>query len=275
MFSFAIGSICLALLYHAGIGVEYDGGRVSLFGDNENIIGIRMAISSVIIGLIVIQNQFTLSKFRFIFLAAIPVMLKLMAETGSRVALFSFVLMFVTGTLLFKTKKSWYKIIILAVGAIAFIYIIQYLLQSEILLQRILLTRSESDLAGRDNIWQKLIPLIKENPVFGVGITGYEEFARSKLSQNTSPHNVIIEILCYSGIIGLIFYSFFIFRVTKQALSVLRTKKIIMPLLLLVPVAGIILSGQILNVKIGWLIFAYIIGEGLFSNNMEHSNRIE
>lgn len=269
MFCFALGSIVLSILYLVGLGVENENGRVKLFGDNENIIGIRMSISSIILLLIVILNSFNLKRFRFLLLAPIPLMLNLMADTGSRVSLLSFVLMFLTGILLIKTKKTWYKAIILAFGTIIFLYIVQHILQSEILMLRIIKASSEGDLAGRDIIWQKLIPLIKANPVFGVGISGYEEFANNIFGETMSPHNVIIEILCYSGIIGLAIYLIFIIRVFMMAISMYKIKKTILPILLLIPITGLIFSGQILNVKIGWLLFAYIIGDGLFSNKKQ------
>lgn len=267
MYSFALGSIVLSILYVFGIGIEYSSeGRISIFGDNENTIGIRMCISMLIIILLVFQNRLNISKTRYLLLAALPVMLKLLIETGSRVAIIAFVIMFVAVGFLFKTKKTWYKALFFTLTAVAFVFIIQYIMQSEVIMHRLIKSKEEGDFAGRDLIWRKLIPLIEEHPVFGVGLTGYTEYSKSVFGDYKSPHNVLIEILCYTGIIGLIAYLLFLYQVTKKAFIALRNKNIL-PLLLLIPVAGLILSGQILLTKIGWIIFAYSIASGTFSTN--------
>ena len=264
LFSFALGSIALSLFYNFGIGVEYTSGRVSLFGDNENTIGMRMSISVIIFLITSVQNPFRLKKIRFLLIAAIPLMLKLMAESGSRVAFISFVLMFTGGVLLIKTKKTWYKVFVLVFGGILFAVIIQYVLSSEVLMVRLLKASEEGDLAGRDIIWQKIIPLIKDNPIFGVGKTGYVAYSKQVFYEPSSPHNVIIEILSYTGIVGLIAYLLFVIRSFLFGLKAYKFRKKILPLLLLIPMAGYLLSGQILTNKLGWVIFGYATASGAF-----------
>lgn len=265
MFSFALGSIVLSFCYFLGIGVEYDiAGRVSLFGGNSNSIGMQMCISIAIVILAVIQNQFELYRYRLILLACIPFMLKLLAESGSRVAFTSFVLMFSFGVILLKTKKTWYKIVAFVIGSIVFALMIQYILNSSILVNRLLQTVNEGDLAGRDEIWQELQPLILGNPLFGVGKTGYAEYSQKVFSGLKSPHNVIIEILCYVGAFGFIAYFLFFIRVIKLIFKSYKKTKILLPPILIFPIFGFILSGQILTSKIGWIIFSYSIASGLF-----------
>lgn len=265
LLSFAFGSIALSILYNFGIGVVYDfGGRVSLFGDNENIIGMRMSISIIILLITIVQNPLHLKKIRFIFIAALPLMLKLMAESGSRVAFISFVVMFLMGTLLIKTKKSWYKIGVLILGVVVFFIIIQYILQSEVLLTRLIKSFEEGDLAGRDVIWQNIIPLIKANPILGVGQTGYAAYTQQVFYGPRSPHNVIIEVMSYTGLVGLMIYLLFVFRSFMFGWKAYKFKRGILPLLLLIPMAGYLLSGQILTNKIGWVIFGYASASGAF-----------
>lgn len=261
LFSFTLGSVTLSTLYYYGLGVEYISGRVSIFGDNENSIGMRMSISIITLLIITLQNPFHFNSIRLFLIAAIPLMLKLMAESGSRVAFISFVLMFVLGVLLIKTKRTWYKLTVLIIGSLSFVYIIQYVLSSEILMFR-LMKASEGDLAGRDIIWQKIFPLIRENPIFGVGKTGYVAYSQQIFYQLSSPHNVIIEILSYTGIVGLIIYLVFVLRSFIYSWRAFKIKKTILPLLLYIPILGYLLSGQILTNKIGWMIFAYAVASG-------------
>jgi len=174
IFSFALGTAVLTLLYNLGIGIEIDGGRISIFGDNENIIGIRLSISIIVFFYIILEDPFSFGFWRFLLFIPIPDMLMFMFATGSRLAFISFALEFVVGVIFYQTKKRWYKIIllILAIGVSA--YFFQLMKQSEILINRLLLTRETGDLAGRDIIWLELMPLIKANFIWGVGETGYK-----------------------------------------------------------------------------------------------------
>jgi O-antigen ligase len=261
MLSFALGSVVLALLYNAGIGIELtEEGRVGLFGDNENTIGLRMSISMIILTLTVVQNRFLWGKIRFLLLLPIPVMLQLMAATGSRMAFISFILAFFTGGILIKTKDAWRKILALVIGALAFVIVWKYLMQSEVLKIRILQSTQQGDISERDIIWHHLIPLIKQNPIFGVGKTGYALFSQTAFGTSTSPHNVILEVLCLTGIVGLIIFLLFLYRIFKRSFRIYWQEGLLLPLLFIFSILGMLLSGQILAVKIGWVIYAYIAG---------------
>jgi O-antigen ligase len=265
MLSFALGSIALSLLFIAGIGIEYVGGRVSIFGDNQNSIGLRMSISIIIILTIVLQKRMQLGKFRFLLLIPIPIMLILIAESGSRIAFISFILAFSTGGLLLKTSNIGKRILSLGIGIIIFIVIWHFLLQYEILATRLLSSIQEGDLAERDIIWQGLVPLIKRNPLFGVGIPGYSLYNSTTLGFVDSPHNVILEVLCLTGITGLFFYLIFLYRIFRGSLNYYRMNGFVLPLILFIPISGLILSAQMLNVKLGWVIIAYISGSSILN----------
>ena len=261
MLSFALGSIAIALLFTAGIGIGYSpGDRVSIFGDNQNAIGIRMCISILILIFAAIQNPLQIGKIRFLLLLPIPIMVQLLVVSASRTAMLSFILAFLSGILLLKTKKLWSKIVMITIVASLFIFVWLFMMQSEVLSLRLLSSLQEGDLSGRDIIWQRILPLIKENPFFGIGTIGYANFSQTTFGMYNSPHNVFLEVLCYTGIVGLFIYLIFLYRILMKSLQLYKTKKMLLPLLLLVPVIGILASGQILSIKTGWIIFAYIAG---------------
>lgn len=264
MLSFALGSVALALLFNAGIGIEYStAGRVSIFGDNENNTGIRVCISMLILILVIVQNRLQIGKIRYLLLLPIPVMLKLMTQTGSRIAIISFLLAFITGGVLLRTKKVWGKIVSITIVVLAIIFIGQYVMQDDVIRLRLLQSIQEGDLSGRDVIWERLLPLIKDNPIFGVGKTGYAHYAQSTFGAVESPHNVLLEVLCLTGITGLIIFLIFIYRIVKRSYQNYKTEGLMLQLLLIFPILGMLLSSHILQVKIGWAMFAYIAG---FSN---------
>jgi O-antigen ligase len=104
------------------------------------------------------------------------------------------------------------------------------------------------------------MPIIEKNYLFGIGETGYA----LKIGE-MSPHNVFLEVLCYSGIIGLIIFTWFIIKVIRSAYLARKNVGLILPFLLLIPNLGLLLAGQLLYSKIGWVIFSYIFARANLS----------
>jgi O-antigen ligase len=277
MLSFAFGSIAISILFIAGIGIEYSSnGRLTLFGANENAVGMRMCISSIILILSVIQNPLQIGKIRLLLLLPIPLMIQLQALTASRVSMLALILAFLSGSFLVLRKKDLLsKTVMLAVAMLFLIFVLQFFMQFEVLKLRLLSSIKEGDLGGRDVIWQAIMPLIKENPIFGVGTIGYESYSINTFGRFTSPHNVILEILCYTGITGLIIYSLFLYRLFLNSLLVFRRKNLLLPILLTIPIMGLIVSGQIIHIKTGWIVFSYIAGCSIINKSSEPAYSID
>ncbi len=269
LFAFALGSITLALLFYNGIGIEYSAGRVSIFGDNQNIIGLRMCISITILFITIIRNNLQLNKARYLLLITIPVMLGLMVETGSRHAVLAFLMVFIAGLFLFKTQKQWWKIVAFFVGIITVLLIYQYILQNEVLRTRLLQSIYEGNLSNRDVIWKSIIPIIKDNPILGIGQSGYAAYCQIIWGVYTSPHNVILEVLVFTGITGLMIYFYFLFLIFKRSWHIYQKDGLLLPLLLLLIAYSMIVISHILEVKIGWAIFAYAAGSSFLNPEPE------
>jgi len=259
LISYALGSFVLSLLFFAGIGITYTQGRLSMFGDNQNALGLKMAVSSIILLTTVVQNRLNLGWYRYVFLFAIPFMLIFIGETGSRVSALALLIAFVTAVILLKTKNNLNKIVSIISGSVILIFMGFLLMQSGTLLDRLKDTSETGDLGERDMIWRTITPIIIENPILGIGETGYD-FQTTEIFGNViSPHNVILEVLCYTGFIGLFLYLTFVFRVIMKGFKSYLSNGWLLPLLLMAPIMGSILSGQILDDKTGWVILAYII----------------
>lgn len=268
VFSFALSGVVLLLFYNAGIGIEYVGGRVSIFGDNANGIALRLSMAIIILIYVVMNNNLRFKKWRFILLLPIPSMLFFMLETGSRKAVIGFVLAFIVGTLLYKTKRrSWHKMIVLILAVVVASYFIDMLMQSEVLMKRLLQTAEEGSLGGREDIWSNIIPLIQDNFVWGVGKTGYHAYMIKLTGSIVSPHNALLEIMAYTGFVGLSIYLFFLYRITWQAYKGYKKHNLLLPFLLLIPIYGLILGGQALNVKIVWAIYTFAVSSVFQTSN--------
>jgi len=141
------------------------------------------------------------------------------------------------------------------------IYIWNYVLLTGTLYERLLSSAQSEDLSGRDEIWKSIFPLIRYHPLFGVGTTGYNLYCYTVFGRFVSPHNVILEILCYTGIAGLSAYLYFFYRISRISYAKFKYSGSIIQLLLLIPILGSIVSGQILLTKIGWVLYAFVIGK--------------
>jgi len=262
---FAFGSVVLALLYYNGIGIEIIDNRVSIFGDNENIIGQRMSFSILIIAMVVLQNRLQLNRARFLLLLLIPIMLELLIASGSRLAVISLLAVFVASVMLFKVNNALIKIVVLAVGLVGFIAIWQMLMNNDLIGVRLQRSFQEGDLSSRDEIWKSIMPLIEQNPVFGVGKTGYATYCNSVFGRYWSPHNVILEILCFSGIIGLSIYLFFLYQTFRMGYLTYKQNATLLPVLFMINIVGLLLVSHFLELKIGWTLLAYIASSHLIN----------
>jgi O-antigen ligase len=257
---FAYGSLALCVFYFLGIGIEiteYGGGRVSLFGDNENNIGIRMAVSTIIFWVFFQKSKYRVLKKTIFYILPIPFLFTLLLATGSRVSLIAVLLASAASFILDKKKSNFFKLIWITVGAVVVLVAVNYILSTEVMGERIRKTIEEGALAGRDDIWIRVFPFLVDNLIFGAGTTGYSMFSLSEFGVQKSIHNVYLEILIYTGVFGFILYNYFLFHLIYKSFQLYKKNNNSLPLLLFIPIFGLLLSGQLLNVKLGWLIYAY------------------
>jgi len=269
LLAFALGSFVLSIFYIYGIGVEIGTfGRVSIFGDNVNAIGVRMCVSLLIMIMQIIKFRTKHSNWFFLLVFCIPSMLNLMIETGSRVAMISFSLASLVIMLFSPVRSRQKKFIFIFFGLILLLLLSLKVLQSETMLARLFET-SEGDLSGRDLIWISLFPLIEDNILFGVGISGYIAFGAGLFDESyASPHNLFVEILCLTGVVGLLIYAIFLFRILRTAYASFKNDNNLLPIILFLPFFGLVLTGQVFDSKICWVILTYAIDSGLKKNGL-------
>ena len=263
LFVFAISTSILALLSIAGIGVSESldelEGRTTIFAINHNMLGINSCISIFVLTLIVIENKLMHGFQRFFPLLMILFLFVLLISTGSRVALISLILglpvLFKFGKSIFTMKKAILTmVIILAIGLIWQIY-----LRNTLVADRLFSSLSEGDFSGRDLIWIPIFEIISNNLVWGIGKTGYaKEMSFYIFGSSASPHNVIIEVLCYTGVVGLFLILTFFYKILMNALAKYRNDDDLLSIALIFPLLGMILSAQIFDQKIVWVLFSYM-----------------
>ena len=283
MSGIAVGSILMSIFFFLGIGIEIgEDSRLMMFGENSNALGIYMCLAWFII----LNNWLISKKLRFkclkvvVILCLIPITILLFA-TGSRVAFISFVSAILIFLLFLKTRKILNKIIIWLFSLCTFPIIYGYMLDSNsIMLERMTTTIEDGNTSGRDDIFSELWPHVIENIFHGVGQTGYVDIAKESIGKVSiiggitygySPHNVIVEILIYTGVGGLLLWLIFWSKCIKLSICSFRMSYNILPLLFLIPIFGCVLSAQILTSKWAYIIYAYIITEGVKNKSSNKS----
>lgn len=264
LLSFALGATIIAVLGILNIQIEEQlEGRYTVFGSNANELGIRAALSIVIFLFLYFKKGFSTLIEKPVLLILCPLMLHSILSTGSRTA---FLVLFTGLLILYKPQKGMSVaakgVLFYAMMGILVVVWVVFLRESLVVI-RLFDTVNSSDLSGRDFLWAKVFLIIVENPLFGVGKTGYAMEISALLNQNkdgiASPHNVFVETLAYTGIVGLSILLLFLFRVIKAIVRTFRKDKNRYPLAFFMPILATLLSGQLFHPKVYWVLIAVII----------------
>ena len=273
LYGFSFGAIVLSVLFYFGIGVEVntiqEGDRFSMFGSNENVLGIIQAISvAVILNLFILKDRLNLHRVRYVFLAPIVLSVTMIMATGSRTALLILSIVFVISLLFYQTK-TYYKVIIIAIGFVVGYFALQWFLTSDsTILARVFTSIDEGNTGGRTYIWERYLAYFPEHPILGVGDAGMMDLAIKSgvgttevLGYRTalSPHNVLIEVLMETGLVGLLIMLAFWWKTFKCSFKSLKRYRVSLPLVLIAPVVVVLFTGQLLAEKYAWFIYAYMI----------------
>ena len=177
----------------------------------------------------------------------------------------------------YPTKSAFGKIAFIILGIVCCLYAFNKLVDSDsILIERLTTTVEEGNTSDRDKITESLIPYVFESPIWGYGQTGYVNVANTALNRiaiiggvtyGFSPHNVVMELLMYTGIIGLILWLIFWWKIGKESWILFKEKRLLMAGLMCIPMLACILSGQLLTDKWAYILYAYIMSEYYYLRN--------
>jgi len=259
---YIIGSIIITIMYYLGISSETNlEGRDTIFGMNQNSLGINLVAANLFIVILIYYNRLRLNYIRFLYIIPFILISVFIVGTASRVSFISlFLSLIVFYTLI---RKTFIGKLFFAINML-FISFLSYALffSNNYLFTRLSSFFSEGDVSSRDDIWLIGLNFIPQNPFFGFGETGYITEYNFLPQEYSVPHNVLIEILCYTGFVGLfLFLKFFIPILYKCLYALKKGDK--SSIILITPILGLIFSGQIFHLQIIWLILAYIIANHL------------
>ena len=276
MFALAIGSITVCVLMFLGIGLtempEDSLGlinRKGFFNAGLNEIALKLSTGLVIIISILYENTLKLKKWTRILLAmTVPLLIITILGTASRTA---FLILPICGLAwygfkLMASNNKFYSLIFGLFFIIIFFSPLIYLgLQVEEF--QLLASRLEdiggagdNSETGRFSLWIGFFSLIFENLIFGNGYSGFDLISFQYFGFAESPHNVFLEVMLYTGLIGFFLYILFLSRIFLASYKLFKLKKRILPTIIIPIALAFIVILQGLNEKVCWIILAYIIG---------------
>ncbi|MBK6345972.1 MAG: O-antigen ligase family protein [Bacteroidales bacterium] len=256
--AFISGVLFASFLYILNIGVAFEEGRMTIFGENPNKLGIFAVIAVCLLFPPYLKISGYGKKRYFLLLFLVP-LLNMIAQTGSRVTFLGLMLSLVFYILLKRSRNTGKTIVYIVLGVAAIYLLFTYFMTFDILRERLISTVEDQDVSGRDRIWESIWPLIVKSPAIGVGIGGYIDYAHWVFGQNRSPHNVFIEIMAYTGVAGLFAFLVFGYNLFRDGYKILIEQKFALPFIYILFLGMVFMTGQALNVKAYWMIYLYII----------------
>lgn len=270
---FALGGIGMAVCFMLGIGIEFEGGRLEIFGSNSNNLGCLMCMSlSIILYKFFIKDHFKLQRFRFCLIIVLVPIIEVVLFSASRTAIIITALIILL-CLIFSIKRTKSKIAkFMYLSAIVFgVYLIfnnwAVSKEYETFYLRVVEMREDENAdysSGRIDLWGELLEEAIQHPL-GLGQTGYTVVAQklmssTKIDGEASPHNVPLEVFLYTGIVGFIIMLLFWIRIFNKARLYYKRNNDL-TFILLVSVFYIqMMFGQILLFRNAWITFGIIAG---------------
>jgi O-antigen ligase len=270
---FARVGIFLSWLMVFGLGEASNyvelAGRLTIFGINQNKLGVLFAVSLLYLYRAMLSGTIIKSVGAIVGVCNLIALIIGLLYTGSRVAIIGallgvIVLDFSDGSGRSAGKKAFGRLVgLLLIGAFASLKL------GEVLIGRLSATINEGDLSGREEIWRGVLEITKDNWFLGVGQTGYASRILTAMVipitvdeiEVPSPHNVVLEVICYTGIVGGVLFFCFLIPPIINAYRSANYHKDGIRLALLMPILGIIGTGQIFNQKYVWAILAVCCAE--------------
>ena len=275
---FLLSIISVAVLLLLGIGISYKGDRIRFFGCNSNTIGFYGAMALV---MPFAMSGTALRRWRrlhkaMLYASSVCSGGYLLYQSGSLGAL---VIVGVTMPIVLirfvmkKNKILYLPVLILLVLLGANTIVRDSVVEESAAYQRMVTMSEHSDiydenhiLSGRLNIWEDTLRIFQSSPLTGVGDTMYRWYIVDISGIYHSTHNLYLELLAKTGIIG---FSLFMFPVFFLLLKIVRRFDLQLLALLLAVLLMWGKAGGVFADKALWFLLAYIISGTLLPKSDE------
>lgn len=230
--------LCIDALYELIIGTNFLGyssinGRIAGFFNDRWVIGrFLIFILPIYFGVFCIRYNNLNKLFKIFFIISFFFMFTVIIFSGERAAFLSLVIyvFFIMSYLIRKIKTS--QIFLLTIFFPIF-FSIPFIFSetSERLMHNVIIyaTNFDLDINQYLSMWLTSIKIFFDNPIIGIGPNNYRYICNQDIynisiwSCSTHPHNVTLQILSETGLIGFFFvysvFLFFFYEILKDIFS--------------------------------------------------------
>jgi len=256
LFALNIAILSIILTFSNNIEIEFIDERLFFMGQNPNDFSYFLVLS--IIFIYHLLTHLKLKKvFKIILISFLPFIFIILLKTGSRGG---FLMLIISIFILLLFNKVNIKIIIIfAIIALTFTMFYKYIfVEQNILLERLSNNEDNLNLGGRKVIWQVSYNNFKENFLIGSGFKEYKEVMLNNFGMFRSSHNAYLYISSITGIIGIVFFLIFLYRIFKVGLKFNIDKSLFIALFA-IQIIFLSKSGSFFGLKILWFVFSLLI----------------
>ncbi|MBN1185667.1 MAG: O-antigen ligase family protein [Bacteroidales bacterium] len=269
LLAFLSGVVLMWLLFRLGIGIGIEGEgqtrRLSLFGENPNMIGNKAVIAfTIVLYFLFVAKKGSRRRLmsRIFLLVLVLILFSLVMATGSRGAFIAFFISSLFVLYVLEVRRI-YKIILVVFTVLISIYIWNQIMYGESIMQRRLMEIVEERSYGhRGELLEYGLVTFTKNPIFGVG-----SIYKPSESEFRDPHNVFVYVLLTSGLMGFVPFVFFNYIILMRGYRTYKHKNNILCLILFFSLVLIMAkSGGFISKKLLWITYAFISGAAISNN---------
>jgi O-antigen ligase len=263
LFSFATACATASGMVLTGLAQNpEEAGRLYAFGSNPNLYAELLGVGVLVaIGLGHIRQRRGVVRLPIIWGMAL-IILVVIARSGSR----GQTLGLAAGLVVFILRRGNWVVKLRNVALMAIIAGVAYYFFShaDVLQTRWLETWQSGGSSGRDVIYSESWAMVCERPILGWGGAATRELANRLhvAGAMRSPHNHVLGMLMFTGLVGSIPYFWAYFKVLRCAWRARRGMENVLPLAIFVTLfIGDAISGELPG-KLHWTFFAYMLAAG-------------
>jgi O-antigen ligase len=271
LLTFSIATLLLAtgmLLGLPGISHIRDG-RLSAMSANPNGLACYMGMAAQVLIGFGIEHTYRKRWRQVTFLVLSLLPLTAMVYTGSRGGM----LASMTGITVYalpycRAKRKMMAILGIAIAIVSVIYLV---LNDQSTRSRFERTYEQGETAGRNNIFAAAVEMISEKPLLGWGNMAGPELGSRTGKWSRDPHNLFLHLLTTTGLLGTIPFLIGLGLCVRAAWTARVCSLGLLPLVWLVTMMVVSMSGTPIADKLLWLTLALSLASG--ASTVKHRMR--
>src|SRR5215470_4143403 len=269
----------MQLLSVATTSIEdfYEGTRISVLGQNPNNMANNISLGLVALMGFAFGSNKTWLRAKYVAAPLAIIMVGAIIDTGSRGALLALGIGFAAFAIRGKTLWAKAKSLVIVLAVLG--GLVLAVLQTPSLVSRYEQTLNGNDMAGRENIFPTAWGMFKEKPFIGWGpIDNMYELGRRLQVMYGGPvgpdgskdtHNMLLDVLTSTGLFGTVPLLICVILCLLAAWRARRGSQGALPIVMVITVILINMSGNWIASKLDWLMMAC----ALASANLLHAAR--